>query len=57
VAVLHLDLPELLDELDVGEAAVISLVEARGIPIVLMDDRAGRRGAPGTWALCRGYWL
>ncbi len=39
--------PALLDDLDVGEAAAISLAEARGVSVVLMDDRAGRRVALG----------
>lgn len=39
--------PALLDELDMREAAAISLAEARRVPIVLMDDRAGRRVAQG----------
>ncbi len=35
--------PVLLDDLDLGEAAAISLAEAQGARGVLMDDRAGRR--------------
>lgn len=37
--------PRLLDDLDAGEAAAISLAQARGAPAVLLDDRAGRRVA------------
>ena len=37
--------PDLLDILDVGEAAAITLAEAHGARAVLMDDRAGRRVA------------
>jgi hypothetical protein len=35
----------LLNELDAGEAAAITLVDALDVSIVLMDDRAGRRVA------------
>lgn len=37
--------PGLLDELDMGEAAVIALAHERKLLVVLMDDRAGRRVA------------
>ncbi len=35
--------PVLLDDLDLGEAAAISLAEAHGARAVVMDDRVGRR--------------
>ena len=37
--------PLLADVLDVGESAVIQLALERGIPVVLMDERKGRKVA------------